>query len=172
MNSKLLATICVVSVALQACSENTETPSVTTEEEIAQSSDDIGEAAFVSSDRNQDGVIDDEELETMANSMFVSMDYDDDGTVTPEEFSEWDFGLVTTSKREGTQVEFETAKRILFALHDLDSNRVIDQDEHISSLKLGFQRADQDASGSMGWDEYAQRFLPNIIFRSAMEPIR
>lgn len=171
MNSKLLATLCVVSVTLQACSERTENPPVTTEEETIQSSQDIGEAAFVSSDRNQDGVIDDEELETMANSMFVSMDYDDDRTVTQEEFNQWDFGLVTTSKREGTEAEFETAKRILFALHDLDSNVVIDQDEHISSLKLAFQRADQDASDSMEKDEYAERFLPNIIFRAAMEPV-
>ncbi|MEL7199809.1 MAG: hypothetical protein AAGL10_15970 [Pseudomonadota bacterium] len=171
MNSKLLATTCLVSLTLQACAETTETQSAT-EEDTIQSSQDIGEAAFVSSDRNQDGVIDREELEAMASSMFVSMDFDDDGTVTPDEFNAWDFGLVTTSKREGTQVGFETAKRILFALHDLDSSQGLDQDEHVSSLKLGFERADQDASGSMEKDEYAQRFLPNIIFRAAIEPVR
>ena len=135
---------------------------------IERTSDDVARAAFVSSDRNEDGVIDTQEVEIMSNSMVASMDYDDNGSVTAEEFDQFDFGLDTSTEAEGKLAQYATAKRILFALQDLNSDGTLSSDEHLRSLELGFARADRNENGAMEKDEYSQAFLPSIVIRSAI----
>ncbi|MEO0643540.1 MAG: hypothetical protein AAFY47_09030, partial [Pseudomonadota bacterium] len=115
-----------------------------------------------------DGVIDTQEVEIMSNSMVASMDYDDNGSVTAEEFDQFDFGLDTSTEAEGKLAQYATAKRILFALQDLNSDGTLSSDEHLRSLELGFARADRNENGAMEKDEYSQAFLPSIVIRSAL----
>lgn len=104
----------------------------------------------------------------MSNSMVASMDYDDNGSVTAEEFDQFDFGLDTSTEAEGKLAQYATAKRILFALQDLNSDGTLSSDEHLRSLELGFARADRNENGAMEKDEYSQAFLPSIVIRSAI----
>lgn len=166
MHIRLAFTGVLCGLILSSCGQDTETNEVSAPKET---NTDVVMAAFSSSDSNQDGIIDADEVSAMANSMFLSMDYDDNQSVTFKEFQLWDFGLASTSEGEGQSVEFETGKRILFAIQDLDANGQMSAEEHLESLELGFARADRDESGAMSMEELASGFLPSIIFRAALE---
>ncbi|MEO0461510.1 MAG: hypothetical protein AAF127_00135 [Pseudomonadota bacterium] len=169
MTFRLTAPLAITASLLSACSQeqNDGTPDETLG--VERTSEDVARAAFTSSDSNQDEVIDAEEIEMMSSRMFASMDYDDSGWVTAEEFDQFDFGLVTSTKAEGKLAEYATAKRILFALQDLNSDGALGMDEHLRSLELGFARADRNENGAMEKDEYGRAFLPNIVMRAALD---
>lgn len=130
---------------------------------------DIVETAFSTTDQNNNGSLDRTEAQNMADNMFLSMDYDDNASVSAAEFDEWDFGLVYTAASAGQSAQYGAAKRILFALRDLNSDGEISQEEYQRSLEHDFSRADRDGDESMTKDEYATGFLPSLLFRAALE---
>lgn len=168
MTARLITSIASLGLLLSACSQQEQTAQTT---EPEQENEDIVVAAFASTDQNEDGNLDADEAIQMANNMFVSMDYDDSASVSAKEFDEWDFGLIYTAANAGQSVEYGTAKKILFALRDINADGVISQEEYQQSLEYDFARADQDNDGSMSKDEYGKAFLPSLLFRAALEKV-
>ncbi len=168
MTARLVALIAFLGLSLSACSQQAQTAQST---EPEPENRDIVVAAFASTDQNKDDKLDANETKQMASNMFMSMDYDDSATVSAKEFDDWDFGLIYTAADAGQSVEYDTAKKILFALRDINADGVISQEEYRQSLAFDFARADQDNDGSMSKDEYGKAFLPALLFRAALENI-
>ncbi|MEM8918001.1 MAG: hypothetical protein AAGE37_03995 [Pseudomonadota bacterium] len=164
--NKPAVTTAIFCLLLSACSQEADN-SVPAQPEPENR--DIAETAFSTTDQNKDGSLDRTETRNMAENMFLSMDYDDNASVSAAEFDEWDFGLVYTAASAGQSAQYAAAKRILFALRDLNSDGEISQEEYQQSHEHDFSRADQDNDESMTKDEYATGFLPSLLFRAALE---
>ncbi|MEM9105244.1 MAG: hypothetical protein AAGC96_06275 [Pseudomonadota bacterium] len=134
---------------------------------LAQSSGkELTQITFASTDQNGDGALSVSEMSEMAQNITVSMDADEDMSVSLSEFMEWDFGFHYLAEQEDGDEGYAAVKRIMFALHDLNSDGAIDPTETRITTFWSFSRADLDNDRLLSEDEYFSAWMPVLLMKA------
>lgn len=128
----------------------------------------LAEMSFESIKRSDRDFLDMGEMEIFRGSLFVSMDQDDNASLSFDEYFEWDYGFKRIAEETGKQKEYLTAMKIMFALWDLNGDKMITEPEHRIGLVRDFQRADLNNDAILTKPEFFGAFSMNIAFKAAL----
>ena len=129
----------------------------------------LTEVTFAGIDGNGNGELDFAEISAMAESISASMDSNGDDLISRTEFVEWDIGYAYFAERDGKRDHFDIAKRIMFALRDLDNDGKVSVIEARQNSFRAFERADLDGHGVLSETEFSTAWMPIKILKAAFK---
>lgn len=129
----------------------------------------LTEVTFAGIDGNGNGELDFSEISSMAESISASMDSNSDDLISRTEFAEWDIGYAYLAERNGKSDLFAAAKRIMFALRDLNNDGKISIAEARKNIFRAFERADLDGDGALSESEFSTAWTPIIVLKAAFK---